>query len=66
MLCEHSFKIVMGMGVWKDAQGVLSGERQPPPPSVCVPFSDNWDSGHLGAIFNTNKTVHLLCIVMKP
>lgn len=54
------------MGVWKDAQGVLSGERQPPPPSVCVPFSDNWDSGHLGAIFNTNKTVHLLCIVMKP
>lgn len=35
---EHSFKIVMGMGVWKDVQGVLSGEATPTAQRVCVPL----------------------------
>lgn len=69
-----TFKITMGMDVWKDTQGMLSGERQPPSiPPVCVYPHGLWTKvaifGHLyfhffPPVFSTLKK-HLLCIVIK-
>lgn len=55
MLCEHSLKIVLGMAVWKDAQGMLNGGGNPHRSGCVYPPVTLGGSGRFGAIFNTNK-----------
>ena len=60
------------MDIWKDACGILSGDRQPRPRRVCTQRTG--DSGHLWAsffsylttcTFHMERTILLLCIVIK-